>query len=275
MGSDPKAGPLRIALALVAAALFALPLVWALATSLKLPGEYVSSSATLLPREFTLMHYEALASSRIWRLALNSAIVTLGTTALALAAALPAAYALARLAFPRRLDTAFLALVLIVKLTPPIVLAVPLYQVLRTLGLLDTLAGLVLVNQIYALPFAIWMLLGFVRDVPVAYEEAAAIDGAGLARRIVQIVVPVLGPGLAATGVLVAIAAWNEFLFAFLFVQSPSNFTLPTYVATRINEDETLWGQLSAIGVLASLPILAMVGFVHRALSRGFAGGMN
>ena len=97
----------------------------------------------------------------------------------------------------------------------------------------------------------------------------------GLARRIVQIVVPVLGPGLAATGVLVAIAAWNEFLFAFLFVQSPSNFTLPTYVATRINEDETLWGQLSAIGVLASLPILAMVGFVHRALSRGFAGGMN
>lgn len=275
MGSDPKAGPLRIALALVAAALFALPLVWALATSLKPPGEYVSSSATLLPREFTLMHYEALASARIWRLALNSALVTLGTTALALAAALPAAYALARLAFPRRLDTAFLALVLIVKLTPPIVLAVPLYQVLRTLGLLDTLAGLVLVNQIYALPFAIWMLLGFVRDVPVAYEEAAAIDGAGLARRIVQIVVPVLGPGLAATGVLVAIAAWNEFLFAFLFVQSPSNFTLPTYVATRINEDETLWGQLSAIGVLASLPILAMVGFVHRALSRGFAGGMN
>ncbi len=275
MGSDPKAGPLRIALALAAAALFALPLVWALATSLKPPGEYVSSSATLLPREFTLMHYEALASSRIWRLVLNSAIVTLGTTALALAAALPAAYALARLAFPRRLDTAFLALVLIVKLTPPIVLAVPLYQVLRTLRLLDTLAGLVLVNQIYALPFAIWMLLGFVRDVPVAYEEAAAIDGAGLARRIVQIVVPVLGPGLAATGVLVAIAAWNEFLFAFLFVQSPSNFTLPTYVATRINEDETLWGQLSAIGVLASLPILAMVGFVHRALSRGFAGGMN
>jgi multiple sugar transport system permease protein len=275
MDNDRPAGLVRVVSAFAVAALFALPLVWALATSLKPPGEYVSASAALLPREFTLMHYEALADSRVWRLALNSLAVTLGTTALALAAALPAAYALARFDFPHRLDALFLAFVLLVKLTPPIVLAVPLYQVLRTLGLLDTLAGLVLVNQIYAMPFALWMLLGFVRDVPFVYEEAAAIDGAGLARRIVQIVIPILGPGLAATGVLVAIAAWNEFLFAFLFLQSPANFTLPTYVATRINEDETLWGQLSAIGVLASLPILALIGFVHRALSRGFAGGLN
>ncbi|MCZ8309775.1 MAG: carbohydrate ABC transporter permease [Magnetospirillum sp.] len=275
MDNDRPAGLVRVVSAFAVAALFALPLVWALATSLKPSGEYVSASAALLPREFTLMHYEALADSRVWRLALNSLAVTLGTTALALAAALPAAYALARFDFPHRLDALFLAFVLLVKLTPPIVLAVPLYQVLRTLGLLDTLAGLVLVNQIYAMPFALWMLLGFVRDVPFVYEEAAAIDGAGLARRIVQIVIPILGPGLAATGVLVAIAAWNEFLFAFLFLQSPANFTLPTYVATRINEDETLWGQLSAIGVLASLPILALIGFVHRALSRGFAGGLN
>jgi len=275
MDNDRPAGLVRVVSAFAVAALFALPLVWALATSLKPPGEYVSASAALLPREFTLMHYEALADSRVWRLALNSLAVTLGTTALALAAALPAAYALARFDFPHRLDALFLAFVLLVKLTPPIVLAVPLYQVLRTLGLLDTLAGLVLVNQIYAMPFALWMLLGFVRDVPFVYEEAAAIDGAGLARRIVQIVIPILGPGLAATGVLVAIAAWNEFLFAFLFLQSPANFTLPTYVATRINEDETLWGQLSAIGVLASLPILALIGFVHRALTRGFAGGLN
>ncbi len=275
MEREPKAGLVRVVSALLVAALFALPLVWTLATSLKPPGEYVSASAALLPREFTLMHYEALAQSRVWRLALNSLVVTLGTTALALAAALPAAYALARFDFPHRLDGFFLAFVLLVKLTPPIVLAVPLYQVLRTLGLLDTLTGLVLVNQIYAMPFALWMLLGFVRDVPFVYEEAAAIDGAGLLRRIVQIVIPVLAPGLAATGVLVAIAAWNEFLFAFLFVQSPANFTLPTYVATRINEDETLWGQLSAIGVLASLPILALIGFAHRALSRGFAGGLN
>jgi multiple sugar transport system permease protein len=273
--NEPQAGPWRVFFAVLAAVAFALPLVWMLATSVKPVGEYMAAPAALLPRAPTLTHYAAIAEARVGRAALNSLIVTVGATALALLAAFPAAYALARLRFPRKLDVAFLVFVLLVKLTPPIVLAVPLYQVLRTLGLLDTLAGLILVNQIYALPFAIWMLLGFVRDVPLALEEAARVDGARLPRVMRDILIPVLAPGLAATGVLVAIACWNEFLFAFLFVQSPANFTLPTFIATRINEDETLWGQLSAIGVLASLPVLALIGVVHRAMSRGFGGGMH
>jgi multiple sugar transport system permease protein len=264
----------RLAGAVLLATLSLLPLVWMAATALKPPGEYVAGSAALWPRQPTLMHLEALAAARVWRLGLNSLAVTLGTTLVALAAALPAAYALARLSFPRRLDIAFLVFILVVKLTPPIVLAVPLYQVLRGLGLLDTLGGLVLAYQIYALPFAIWMLLGFVRDVPLAYEEAARIDGAGTTRMLLDIVFPVMAPGIAATAILVAVAAWNEFLFAFLFMQSPSGFTLPTAIATRINEDETLWGQLAALGLLASLPILCLVGLVHRALTRGFAGGL-
>ena len=273
--NEPQAGPWRIFFAVLAAMAFALPLVWMLATSVKPVGEYMAAPAALLPRDPTFAHYAAISEARVWRAALNSLIVTVGATLLALLAAFPAAYALARLRFPRKLDVAFLVFVLLVKLTPPIVLAVPLYQVLRTLGLLDTLAGLILVNQIYALPFAIWMLLGFVRDVPLALEEAARVDGARLPRVMRDILIPVLAPGLAATGVLVAIACWNEFLFAFLFVQSPANFTLPTFIATRINEDETLWGQLSAIGVLASLPVLALIGVVHRAMSRGFGGGMH
>ena len=274
MGDRP-AGTARVLAAVAAAVLFSLPLLWMVATSVKPPGEYTSAEASLLPHHLTGMHYAALAEARAWRLALNSVVVTLGATVLALASGLPAAYALARMRFPKRLDAAFLVFVLIVKLTPPIVLAVPLYQVLRTLGLLDTLPGLILVYQVYALPFAIWMLLGFVRDVPLAYEEAARIDGAGLYKVIVDIVLPLLMPGLMATAILIAILSWNEFLFAFLFVQSPANFTLPTYIATRINEDETLWGQLSGLGVLASLPILLLIGVVHRALSRGFAGGLS
>lgn len=271
--TERVAGPWRIAGAVVVAAIFALPLVWMLGTSFKPPGEVAAASASLWPREPTLMHYQAVAGARVGRAVVNSLVVTAGTTLLALLASYPAAYALARLRFPRRLDVVFLIFVLLVKLTPPIVLAVPLYQVLRTLRLLDTLAGLVLAQQIYALPFAIWMLLGFIRDVPVALEEAARMDGARLPRILWEILVPVTAAGVAATAVLVAITAWNEFLFAFLFLQSPSNFTLPTFIATRINEDETLWGQLSAIGVLASLPVLALSGVVHKALSRGFVGG--
>lgn len=265
----------RLSLAVLAALVFALPVVWMVGTSFKPVGEIGAASAALLPHQPTLAHYEWLLESRAWRLALNSLVVTGGTTLLALAAALPAAYALARLSFPRGLDGAFLMFVLLVKLSPPIVLAVPLYQVLRALGLLDTLAGLILACQIYALPFAIWMFLGFVRDVPPAIEEAAMIDGAGIVRRLKDIVAPMIAPGIAATAVLVAIASWNEFLFAFLFIQSPEKFTLPTFIATMINENETLWGRLMALGTVASLPILALIGLVHRALTRGFAGGLQ
>nr|WP_281242509.1 carbohydrate ABC transporter permease [Rhodospira trueperi] len=176
---------------------------------------------------------------------------------------------------PRRLDGVFLIFVLVVKLSPPLVLAIPLYQVLRTIGLLDTLPGLILVYQVYCLPFAIWMLLGFVRDVPVTYEDAARIEGASLARRLTTIVLPLMTPGLVATAVFLMILCWNEFAYALLFIQTPSTFTLPTYIATLITEDETFWGQLTAIGFMASLPILALVGIVQRGLTRGFAGGLK
>ena len=165
--------------------------------------------------------------------------------------------------------------VLMVKLTPPISLAIPLYQVLRTVGLLDSLPGLILVYQVYAIPFAIWMLLGFVRDVPVEYEESALVDGASLPWRLRSIVLPVMMPGLIATAVFVVILSWNEFAYALLFIQSPENFTLPTYIATLITEDETFWGKLSAVGLMASLPILVMVGFVQKGLTRGFGGGLK
>ena len=265
----------RLLAASLVTAFMLIPVVWLVATSFKPPGEYVATSARLWPDTVTLEHYRALWADGAGQRFVNSVVVTLGTTLMALAIAFPAAYALARLDFPRRLDVAFLALVLVVKLLPPIAVAIPLFQVLRELGLLDTRAGLVLAYQVYALPFAIWMLLGYVRDVPLAVEEAAAIDGAGLGRRLVTIVLPMTAPGLVATGVFVAVLAWNEFLFALLFIQTPSLFPLPTYIATMITEDETLWGPLMALGALASLPVILATGLVTRWLTRGFLGGMD
>jgi multiple sugar transport system permease protein len=262
---------IRVAAAFALCALSLVPLLWMVATSFKPPAEYVSTSIALWPQTPTLEHYRLLAETGMWRLGLNSIVVAVGTVALALLAAFPAAYALARFALPKRFDLVFLGFVLVIKLAPPIALAIPLYQVLRALGLLDSHLGLILANQIYALPFAIWMLIGFVRDVPFAFEEAAMIDGAGFLKRLVEIVAPLLMPGLVATGVFVAIMSWNEFLFALLFIQTPSNFTLPAFIATLINEDETLWGRLSAMGLLASLPVLLAVGLVRRGLTREIA----
>ena len=269
------AASVRSIVTYLVAALFLLPIVWMVATSLRAPIEYISPSIALWPSAATLEHYRTLATDDIMGKALNSIVVALGTTSLSLAAAFPAAYALVRMRFPARLDMAFLVFVLLVKLTPPISLAIPLYQVLRALSLLDPLAGLIIVYQVYTLPFAIWMLLGFVRDVPVEYEEAALVDGASLPRRLAAIVIPVMMPGIIATAVFVMILSWNEFIYALLFIQSPSKFTLPTFIATLITEDETFWGKLSAIGFLASLPILLLVGFVQKGLTRGFGGGLK
>ena len=206
---------------------------------------------------------------------LNSLVVTLGAAALSLAVGFPAAYALVRLQLPRRMDAAFLVFVLLVKLAPPLVLAIPLYQVLRGIHLLDTLAGLILVYRIYTLPFAIWMLIGFVRDVSPSYEEAAMMDGASLGYRLLIVVLPLMAPGVAATFILLTILAWNEFAYALLFIQTPSNFTLPTFIATLITEDETFWGRLMGIGLVASLPILLMLALFQKHLVRGLAGGLK
>lgn len=265
----------RCAAAYAVTAIMLLPILWMAGTSVKPPLEFVSASVDLLPNTVTLEHYRALFADDILGKIANSLYVAFGATALALLAGFPAAYALARLGLPRRLDIAFLVFVLLVKLAPPLVLAIPLYQVLRSLGLLDSLTGLVLVYQVYALPFAIWMLIGFVRDVPKSYEEAALIDGASLLQRLTTVVLPIMAPGLAATAVFLMILSWNEFAYALLFIQTPSKFTLPTFIATLITEDETFWGRLAAIGFLASLPILALVGLVQKWLTAGFAGGLK
>lgn len=262
------------ALASVAAVLAILPVVWMASTSLKPPGDYVSTSAQLLPSRVTLEHYlELWREGMLIRLA-NSVYVTAGATTLSLIVGFLAAYALSRFRLPARLDATFLVFVLIVKLMPPIVVAVPLFQILRALGLLDTLTGLVLAYQVYTLPFAIWILLGFVRDVPLAYEEAAALDGASTLQTLRLVVLPIVAPGLIAATVLIAVLAWNEFLFALLFLQTPSNFTLPIYIATFITENETLWGKLMAIGCQASLPLVIGVAYLQRHLLRGFATGL-
>lgn len=261
-----------VALALTFAAL---PIFWMITTSVKSPGEFVARAPTLLPREFTTEHYQRLWADGFLRHFSNSLIVALGATAISLVAGFGAAYSLVRFSFPARLDKLFLIWVLLIKMIPPIAIAIPLYQVLRLLDALNTLPGLILVYQIYTLPYCLWLLLGFVRDVPIELEEAAAIDGASTWQTMRAIVLPLVAPGLVATAIFSAIMAWNEFIYALLFLHSPARFTLPIHIANYITEDETLWGRLMGIGLLSSLPVLLVSGYIQRYLIRGFAMGLK
>lgn len=256
-------------------AFFIMPVLWMAATAFKDPGEYVSTTPNFFPSTFTLMHFQSLLADGFLERLSNTLIVAFGATILSILLGFSAAYALVRYQFPARLDIAFLLLVLIVKLMPPIVVAIPLYGLLKTVGLLDSLLGLILVYQLYTLPFCIWMLLGFVRDVPLEIEEAAALDNANLAQRLWHIVLPLCKPGLVATSIFTLILCWNEFPFALLFLERPHMFTLPLYISNFITENETFWGELMAIGLISSIPVLLFSGFIQKHLIRGFSMGLK
>lgn len=249
-----------------------LPCVWMIGAAFMPTLERLDHPLALWPSAPTFSHFLSVWHSGIGRQLLNSALVGLGATLLSLAIAFPAAYALVRFRFPARLDLVFLMFVLALKLMPPITIAVPLFSLAKGLHLLDSKVGLVLVYQVYTLPMAIWMLLPFVGELPIECEEAAGIDGANLAQRMMHVVLPLCAPGLIAAGIFVFITAWNEFLLALLFVSSPSRFTLPLAIAGYVTENGVDWGDLMSAGLIASVPTLVLASYVQRYLLRGFSG---
>lgn len=266
-----KAGLLHLlAVGVVGIALF--PIWWLLSTSLKTPLEFLEGGLALLPRQPTLAHYrEVLLERGFLRFLANTALIACAATALSVGAGSLAAYALTRFRFPWKLDALFLLWALVVRTIPPIVFVVPLFIMFRELRLVNVRIILVLAYQIYTLPFAIWMLLGFFRELPREVEEAALIDGASRWRTLWRIVYPLVLPGLAACAIFCIITTWNEFTYALIFARVPTDFTVPIGIATFITEYRTLWGPLAAGGLISSLPLLGFTVFVQRHLLRGFA----
>ena len=198
-------------------------------------------------------------------------IVAVSATLASIILAFLSSYALARYRFPFHLNRLFLIWVLVVRILPPIVLAVPLFTIFNRIGLINTLGGLIVAFQIYTLPYSIWIIYGFLKTLPKEYEEAARIDGASPLRVLVSIVAPLVRSGIIATSIFALILAWNEFLFALLFVRSPRLLTLPVVIARYIGEYTTQWGELMAIGLFASLPILIFSNVVYKKQTEGFS----
>jgi multiple sugar transport system permease protein len=247
------------------------PIYWIVVTSLKTPVENISTVPTLFPKKPTMANYAAVAKGGYLRNVANSLIVTLASTFLSLALAFLAAYALSRYHFPLGINKAFLVWIIMAKMLPPVVLAVPIYDLFAKLRLINSIPGLVLVYQVYTLPYCVWMLYGFVKALPREFEEAAEIDGASPAQVVGRIALPLVRTGIVATAIFSIIVAWDEFLFALLFVRSPEKMTLPLVVSNFIGEFETLWGQLMAIGILATLPIIVFSRIVFRQMTTAYS----
>jgi multiple sugar transport system permease protein len=251
----------------------AFPLLWLVMTSFKPTAEIIQRGAQFWPDTFTLQNYRtALFDERILQTAWNTFKVAVASSLLTLAIATPAAYVLARR--PGGVNKPVVGWILISQTFPVILVIVPLFLILARLGLGNTHLGLVLVYTVWSLPFVLWMLRGYVRNVPVEIEHSAAIDGANHFQILTRILIPLILPGLVATGLYGFINAWNEFFFALVLVKSPDLVTIQVNLARfRGVEGLARWGPLAAGSVLATLPTLVLFAFLQRGLVSGLLSG--
>ncbi|MEI8410709.1 MULTISPECIES: carbohydrate ABC transporter permease [unclassified Kribbella] len=249
------------------------PLLWLISSSLKSPREFASITPSLFPKDIDFSNYsDALSEQGLVRGLGNSLQISIASTILVLIVSLPVAYALAR--FRSRLRPITNGWILVSQVFPVILIVIPLFMILRPLHLTNTIPGVVIVYMVWSMPFALWMLQGYVAAVPRELEEAASVDGAGRLRTIVSIVMPLLRPGLIATAMFTFISAWNEFFFALVLLQDPELKTLPLVLARFVGaEGQVQFGPLAAASVLATVPSLVFFAFLQRRLVSGLLSG--
>ena len=248
------------------------PFYWAIVSSLK------SGSSLFVvefwPSEPTLENYIGLFREQPFaRTILNSLIVAVVATGLSLFLALSAAYALGRIRFKGR--TSMLYVILGVSMFPQIAVLSGLFELIRALGLYDSLAALVLSNLILTIPFATWVLTTFMRAMPRELEQAAIMDGASDWRILTRVFLPIMGPSLSAAGLLAFILAWNEFLFALTFTLSTEQRTVPVAIAliSGATAYELPWGRIMAACVIVTVPLILLVLLLQRYIVSGLTAG--
>jgi len=259
---------LRLAV-LVLVALAAFPFFWMALSSVKTQAELYRLPPTWLPDAATFTNYaKVMLESNVPRYFLNSVIVSIGSTAIALVFAIPAAYGFARFSFRGR--SLWQTFVLVSHLLPTAALIVPLYVFLGQLKMLNTLTGLILVYLVLTLPLSIWMLTGYFRSIPIELEEAAIIDGASHIGILLRIMLPLSLPGIVVIVLYAFVATWNEFIFALSFATDTGVKTLPIGLAEFSTEYDTDWGAVMAASVIMTLPIAIM----FFGLQKLFVGGL-
>ncbi len=249
------------------------PLLWLFSTAFKSPFELSRLSPTLLPTDWTLANFRvALEQSQLPGALRNSFVVAVATAAITTLLALPAAYAIAR--YRSAVRNVTIGWILTSQVFPFILIVIPVFIVLKNLGLINTLPGLVVVYVVWALPFTLWMLQGYVAAIPRDLEEAAATDGANRLVILRRIIFPLLVPGLVATSMFAFISAWNEFFFALVIIQDPALQTAPLLLARYVGAEGSVnLGPLAATALITTLPSLVIFAIIQRKLVSGMLSG--
>ncbi|WP_414474857.1 carbohydrate ABC transporter permease [Microvirga sp. M2] len=255
----------------------AMPMAWMLLTSIKSGFAAMQFPPQWLPEEPTLASYEKLLDPNnsvgqdFLRFFWNSLFVSTTTTVLAVIVAVPAAYAFSRFEFPGRKFLFFA--VLLRNMFPAVIFLVPLFILMRLLGLVNTHGSLILTYLTFGLPLAIWLLKGFYDNIPYQLEQAARIDGATRFQAFLLIVMPLSAPGIVATAIYSFIGAWNEYIFAYTFLNKNEQLTLPVGIQRFFSENTTDFPGLMAASFMMSLPVVVLFLLLQRYFVRALTEG--
>jgi multiple sugar transport system permease protein len=248
---------------------FLFPLFWIMSSSVKAQGEFFTRPPIWVPSHAEWSNYPDSLGRGAAKGLTDSFTIAFSSMLVSLLLGAPAAYAIARFQIGRK-NLAFW--ILSIRMFPPIATILPLFVIFRFAGLVDSYAGLILSYTVFNLPFAIWMLKGFIEDLPREIEEAAKVDGASRFQIFRNIVVPLVAPGLVVVALFTFIFAWNDFAYAVIF--SGSRVTpLPVVIAQFAGGHEILWGQISAAAIIAIIPALILATFLQKYLTRGLTMG--
>jgi multiple sugar transport system permease protein len=249
------------------------PVVWMLETALKQTQDIYAVPAKVFSFTPTLDNFKNVFSSDspVFQGFVNSVIVATASTVIATVLGVPAAWAYSRFKLVAKKDQLFF--ILSTRFMPPVVVVIPLFLMFRDLNLLDTRLGLTLVYAAFNLPFTIWMMKGFIDEVPAEYEEAAMLDGFSRFEAFWRVTMPLLIPGIAATAVFALIFSWNEFVFSIFLITDPETRTAPSAIAGLIGGTTIDWGLVAASAMTFAIPVLVFAFLVRKHLVAGVTLG--
>ncbi len=261
----PPAQVAAVGILTVLTILYLFPFYWMIVTALKPLPEFYQFPPTLLPVHATAGPFFSVLVSRGFVVLLrNSLFACLSAVGLSIVVAMLIAYPVTRLPVSPAFRRGLMNWILSLRFLPPIVVVIPFFDIVRRLGLYDSLFSLVLLYSISGLPLATWMLRGSLLEVPLEQEEAALVDGATRVYAFFKILLPQVAPALLATAVISFALAWSEFMFAFILSATPRSQTFPIGVASLVTQFEIIWNEMAAAGTIAAVVPILLLLFARR-----------
>lgn len=248
------------------------PLIWVILSSVKDRSELTGSPTSIIPKSFTLGYYVHVIQDLNFATNItNSVIISLVTTLIAIVVSSLAAYGIVRF-FPK-FGQLMTRLLVTTYMFPPILLAIPYSLVMAKTGLTNTRVGLMIVYLSFSVPYAVWLLVGFFKTVPIGIEEAARVDGANRMQTYLKVVLPLVAPGIVATAIYTFINAWNEFLYSLILINSSGKMTVSVALRSLQGAEILDWGDMMAASTLVVIPSVIFFLLIQKKIAGGMAEG--